>query len=54
MTLQEQFGQIGIYLFDQILCGNITPSMRVLDASTGFGRNLICLVREGCERFAIE
>lgn len=54
VTLQEQFGQIGIYLFDQILCGNITPSMRVLDAGTGFGRNLISLVREGCERFAIE
>ena len=32
MTLQEQFGQIDIYLFDQILRGNISPGMRVLDA----------------------
>ena len=54
VTLQEQFGQIDIYLFDQILRGNITPEMRVLDAGTGFGRNLIYLMREGCEVFAVD
>ena len=54
VTLQEQFGQIDIYLFDQILRGNITPAMRVLDAGTGFGRNLIYLLREGCEIFAVD
>lgn len=54
MKLQEQFGQIDIYLFDQILRGNITPAMRVLDAGTGFGRNLIYLLREGCEVFAVD
>ena len=30
LTVQEQFGQIDIYVFDQILRGNITPEMRVL------------------------
>jgi tellurite methyltransferase len=48
-TLQDQFGQIDIYLFDQLLRGNITPGMRVLDAGCGSGRNLVYLVREGYE-----
>lgn len=54
MTLVEQFGQIDIYLFDQILRGNITPRMRVLDAGCGFGRNLVYLLREGCEVFGVD
>ncbi len=53
-TLQEQFGQIDIYVFDQILRGNITPPMRVLDAGCGYGRNLVHLLREGCEVVAID
>lgn len=48
-TLQEQFGQIDIYLFDQILRGRIGPGMRVLDAGCGMGRNLVYLLREGYE-----
>ena len=28
-TLQEQFGQIDIYLFDQLLKGRISPGMRM-------------------------
>lgn len=48
-TLQEQFGQIDIYLFDQILRGRIGPGMRVLDAGCGAGRNLVYLLREGYE-----
>ncbi|MFP5276873.1 MAG: class I SAM-dependent methyltransferase [Acidobacteriota bacterium] len=54
MNLQEQFGQIDIYLFDQILRGNITPAMRVLDSGCGFGRNLVYLLREGAEVFAVD
>lgn len=54
MTLQEQFGQIDIYLFDQIIRGNITPAMRILDAGCGSGRNLIYLLREGSEVFAVD
>ena len=54
MTLQEQFGQIDIYVFDQILRGNITSGMRVLDAGCGYGRNLVYLLREGCEVFALD
>jgi tellurite methyltransferase len=53
-SLRDQFGPIDIYLFDQILRGNITPAMRVLDAGCGEGRNLAYLLREGCEVFAID
>jgi SAM-dependent methyltransferase len=54
MTIQEQFGQIDIYVFDQILRGNIAPGMRILDAGCGYGRNLVHLLREGCEVFAVD
>ena len=54
MNVQEQFGQIDIYVFDQILRGNIASGMRILDAGCGYGRNLVHLLREGCEIFAID
>ncbi len=54
LSLQEQFGQIDIYVFDQILRGNIGTGMRVLDAGCGYGRNLVHLLREGCEIFALD
>jgi SAM-dependent methyltransferase len=54
LNIQEQFGQIDIYVFDQILRGNIAPGMRVLDAGCGYGRNLVHLLREGCEVFALD
>ena len=54
MTIQEQFGQIDIYLFDQILRGNIAPGMRVVDAGCGRGRNLLYLLREGYEVFGVD
>ncbi|MGA2673845.1 MAG: class I SAM-dependent methyltransferase [Terracidiphilus sp.] len=54
LSVQEQFGQIDIYVFDQILRGNIAADMRVLDAGCGYGRNLVHLLREGCEVFALD
>ena len=54
MTLQEQFGQIDIYLFDQILRGNIPPGIRVVDAGCGGGRNIQYLLREGYEAFGVD
>jgi 2-polyprenyl-3-methyl-5-hydroxy-6-metoxy-1,4-benzoquinol methylase len=47
MTLSEQFGNIDIYLFDQLLRGRIVPGMRVFDAGCGGGRNITYLLREG-------
>jgi SAM-dependent methyltransferase len=54
LTIQEQFGQIDIYVFDQMLRGNIAAPMRVLDAGCGYGRNLVHLLREGCDVFALD
>lgn len=53
-TLQEQFGPIDIYLFDQLLRGRIAPGMRILDAGCGAGRNLVYLLREGYEVYAAD
>ena len=45
--LARQFGQIDIYLFDQLLRGRVAPGDRVLDAGCGYGRNLVYLAGEG-------
>ena len=54
LNLQEWFGTIDIYLFDQLLKGRIVPGMRVLDAGCGPGRNLVYLLRSGFEVFAVD
>jgi SAM-dependent methyltransferase len=54
LSIQEQFGQIDIYVFDQILRGTFSAGMRVLDAGCGYGRNLVYLMRMGCEVFALD
>lgn len=54
MDLQATFGNIDIYLFDQLLRGRIRPGMRVLDAGCGYGRNLVYLLREGFDVCAVD
>jgi len=54
VTLEEQFGPIDIYLFDQILRGRIRPGMRILDAGCGSGRNLVYFLNEGYEVFGVD
>ncbi len=46
-NLTEIFGQIDIYLFDQILRGRIPQGSRVLDAGCGAGRNIHYLLNAG-------
>ncbi|MGA8043400.1 MAG: class I SAM-dependent methyltransferase [Terracidiphilus sp.] len=53
-AIQEQFGQIDIYLFDQILKGRISLGMRILDAGCGSGRNLVYFLREGYDVHAAD
>jgi SAM-dependent methyltransferase len=48
-SLAELFGDIDIYVFDQLLRGRITHDMMVLDAGCGSGRNLVYLLRSGYE-----
>ena len=54
LNLQEWFGGIDIYLFDQLLKGRFVPGMRVLDAGCGNGRNLVYLLRSGYEVFGVD
>jgi tellurite methyltransferase len=54
LNLQEWFGGIDIYLFDQLLKGRFTPGMRILDAGCGSGRNLVYFLRTGYEVFAVD
>jgi SAM-dependent methyltransferase len=52
--LPEFFGQIDIYLFDQLLKGRFTPGMRLLDAGSGTGRNLPYFLRHGFDVCAVD
>jgi tellurite methyltransferase len=52
--LKDQFGEIDIYLFDQLLRKRVTSGMRIFDAGCGSGRNLVYLLREGFEVFGVD
>ena len=53
-SLQELFGGIDIYLFDQLLKGRFVPGMWVLDAGCGTGRNLVYFLQKGYEVFGVD
>lgn len=53
-VLAQKFGQIDIYLFDQLLKDRIRSTDRVLDAGCGSGRNLLYLMRMGCRVSAVD
>jgi tellurite methyltransferase len=52
--LRSQFGDIDIYLFDQLLRGRISPEARVIDAGCGGGRNLLYLLRAGYDVYGTD
>jgi tellurite methyltransferase len=52
--LRSQFGDIDIYLFDQLLRGRFDARSRVLDAGCGDGRNLIYLLQRGFECYGVD
>lgn len=45
--LRAQFGDVDIYLFDQLLRGRLDSCRTVLDAGCGAGRNLVYFLRAG-------
>jgi len=53
-SVPEQFGDIDIYLFDQLQRGRIGPGMRIFDAGCGSGRNLVYFLREGYEVYGVD
>jgi len=53
-NLQELFGDIDIYVFDQLLKGRFVPGMYVLDAGCGTGRNLVYFLRNGYQVFGVD
>ena len=50
----EFFGDIDIYLFDQILKNRFVPEMKILDAGCGGGRNLVYFLRSGFQCFGVD
>ncbi|HEV7843593.1 MAG TPA: methyltransferase domain-containing protein [Pyrinomonadaceae bacterium] len=54
MNLHEQFGEIDIYLFDQLLKDRLHPGMSVMDAGCGGGRNLVYFLRNDYEVYAVD
>jgi tellurite methyltransferase len=53
-SLRTLFGDIDIYLFDQLLRGRFDARRRVLDAGCGSGRNLPFLLAQGFDVCAID
>ena len=53
-NVRELFGDIDIYLFDQILKNRFVADSSILDAGCGGGRNLIYFLRSGYEVFGID
>lgn len=52
--LFAQFGDIDIYLFDQILRGRIAPGMTIFDAGCGGGRNLVYFRNAGYDVYGAD
>ncbi len=51
---QQLFGNIDIYLFDQLLKGTYNNCYKVLDAGCGGGRNLVYFLQNGHEVYGID
>lgn len=54
MDLETEFGQIDIYVFDQLLRGRIGPRDRIVDAGCGTGRNLVYMLRAGFDVYGVD
>ncbi|MFN8395678.1 MAG: class I SAM-dependent methyltransferase [Bacteroidia bacterium] len=53
-SLQNTFGNIDIYLFDQIQKGRFAKSRTVIDLGCGGGRNLVYFLQQGFEVYGID
>jgi SAM-dependent methyltransferase len=53
-NLKQLFGNIDIYLFDQLLKGTYSETNKVLDAGCGGGRNLVYFLNNGYNVYGID
>lgn len=53
-NLLEIFGNIDIYLFDQLLKGTFDGCKNIIDVGCGYGRNIVYFLRQGYEVFGID
>lgn len=53
-NLQQQFGNIDIYLFDQLLKGRFDGCRKIIDIGCGAGRNLHYFLQNGFEVHGID
>ena len=54
INIRETFGDIDIYLFDQMQKGRFTPDMKIFDAGCGGGRNIYWFLQNGFDVSAID
>ncbi len=54
INARELFGEIDIYLFDQILKNRFSSESVILDAGCGGGRNIVYFLRSGCPVFGVD
>jgi len=52
--IQQSYGNIDIYLFDQLLKGTYQDCRSILDAGCGSGRNLVYFLRQNMEVFGVD
>jgi tellurite methyltransferase len=52
--LKQLYGNIDIYLFDQLLKGTYDNCTRILDAGCGGGRNVVYFLRNGFEVYGVD
>jgi len=52
--LQEEFGNIDIYLFDQLVKGTFDNCKRVIDIGCGGGRNIVYFLKKGFDVFGVD
>lgn len=53
-NLQAIFGNIDIYLFDQLLKGRFDNCKNIIDVGCGYGRNIVYFLHQGYEVFGID
>lgn len=53
-NLQQLYGNIDIYLFDQLLKGRFDGCKKILDAGCGGGRNIVYFLQTDCDVYGID